>query len=303
MNAENQNYYAQIDDLVQLVSPSNKVFFIRLKAGGRFQTHRGIINFDDLIGQPWGSQIFSHTGSSFFMLQPALGDLLKETRRNTQIMYPKDIGYVLVTMGIGPGSHVVEAGTGSGALTTALAWAVGRDGQVTSYEIRPEMQNLARKNLDRLGLLERVTLKLRDIRDGFDERGVDALFLDVQNSYDFIEQARQALKPGGYFGSILPTTNQVSRLLTALFHNNFAFVDVCEIMLRYYKPVPDRLRPTDRMVAHTGFLIFGRPMIPAKQETVQTDSNENEHAFEESHDLNEEFQASADGEDLADVSV
>ena len=303
MNTENQNYYAQIDDLVQLVSPSNKVFFIRLKAGGRFQTHRGIINFDDLIGQPWGSQIFSHTGSSFFMLQPALGDLLKETRRNTQIMYPKDIGYVLVTMGIGPGSRVVEAGTGSGALTTALAWAVGRDGQVTSYEIRPEMQNLARKNLDRLGLMERVTLKLRDIRDGFDERGVDALFLDVQNSYDYIEQSRQALKPGGYFGSILPTTNQVSRLLTALFHNNFAFVDVCEIMLRYYKPVPDRLRPTDRMVAHTGFLIFGRPMLPAKQEAVLTESSEDERAFEGIHDLNQEFPASIDSEDLSGSSV
>lgn len=266
MSEENPNNYAQIDDLVQLVSPSNKVFFLRLKPGGRFQTHRGIINFDELIGQPWGSQIFSHTGSSFFMLQPALGDLLKETRRNTQIMYPKDIGYVLITMGIGPGTHVVEAGTGSGALTTAMAWAVGTTGRITSYEVRPEMQNLARKNLDRMGLADRVTFKLRDIREGFDERSVDALFLDVQNSYDYIQQVREALKPGGYFGSILPTTNQVSRLLTALFHNDFAFVDVCEIMLRYYKPVADRLRPTDRMVAHTGYLIFARPMLPAKKE-------------------------------------
>lgn len=271
MNEENQKNYAQIDDLVELVSPSNKVFFLRLKPGGRFQTHRGIINFDELIGQPWGSQIFSHTGSSFFMLQPALGDLLKETRRNTQIMYPKDIGYVLVTMGIGPGSRVIEAGTGSGALTTALAWAVGTTGHVTSYEIRPEMQNLARKNLDRMGLTERVTFKLRDIQEGFDERGEDALFLDVQNSYDFIEQSRQALKLGGYFGSILPTTNQVSRLLTALFHNDFAFIDVCEIMLRYYKPVADRLRPTDRMVAHTGYLIFARPMLPAKNRAEKSD--------------------------------
>ena len=279
MSEENPNNYAQIDDLVQLVSPSNKVFFLRLKAGGRFQTHRGIINFDELIGQPWGSQIYSHTGSSFFMLQPALGDLLKETRRNTQIMYPKDIGYVLITMGIGPGTHVVEAGTGSGALTTALAWAVGPSGHITSYEIRPEMQNLARKNLDRLGLAERVTFKLRDIREGFDERSVDALFLDVQNSYDYIQQVREALKPGGYFGSILPTTNQVSRLLTALFHNDFAFVDVCEMILRYYKPVADRLRPTDRMVAHTGYLIFARPMLPAKKEDSQVETGLEEPGF------------------------
>jgi tRNA (adenine57-N1/adenine58-N1)-methyltransferase len=256
---------AQAGDLAQLVSPTNKVFIIRLAQGGQLHTHRGILNFDDLIGQPWGSEVHTHTGSAYFLLQPSLGDLLKATKRNTQIMYPKDVGFVLVTMGIGPGVHVLEAGTGSGALTIALAWAVGPQGHVTSYEYRPEMQNLARRNLEGVGLAERVTLKLRDIAEGFDERGVDALFLDVPNSYDYLPQVRQALKPGGYFGSILPTTNQVSRLLNALYVNNFAFTDVCEIMLRYYKPAAERLRPTDRMVAHTGFLIFARPMVASRR--------------------------------------
>jgi tRNA (adenine57-N1/adenine58-N1)-methyltransferase len=254
--------HAQAGDLAQLISPNNKSFIIRLTPGRQLQTHRGILSHDDLIGLTWGTQVYTHKGSSFFLLQPSLGNLLQETRRNTQIMYPKDIGFTLVMMGIGPGQHVVEAGTGSGALTTALAWAVGPAGHVTSYEIRGEMQNLARKNLDRLGLSDRVTMKLRNIGEGFDEKDVDALFLDVQNPYDYIAQVRQALKPGGYFGSILPTFNQVSRLLIALRQNNFGFVDVCEILLRYYKPVPDRLRPTDRMVAHTGYLIFGRPVIP-----------------------------------------
>ena len=189
-------------------------------------------------------------------------------KRATQIMYPKDIGYVLVAMGIGPGTNVLEAGTGSGALTTALAWAVGPQGHVTTYEIRPDTQRLAQKNLERLGLDDRVTFKLKDISEGFDETGVDALFLDVQNSYDYIRQARDALKSGGFFGSILPTTNQVSRLLVALYQYDFAFVDVCEIILRFYKPVPERLRPTDRMVAHTGFLIFGRPMLPSKNRSA-----------------------------------
>ncbi|NLG73634.1 MAG: tRNA (adenine-N1)-methyltransferase [Chloroflexi bacterium] len=262
---------AQPGDLVQLVSPSNKVFLFRLTPGGELQTHRGVINFDKLIGLPWGSQVYSHTGSTFFMLQPGLGDLLKETRRNTQIMYPKDIGFILVTMGIGPGTHVIEAGTGSGAFTTALAWAVGPQGKVTTYEVRPEMQNLARKNLDRLGLADRVDFKLRDIAGGFDETNADALFLDVPNPYDYIPQVRQALKPGGYFGSIVPTTNQVQRLLYALYQHHFAFVDVCEVILRYYKPVPDRLRPTDRMVAHTGFLIFGRPMLPSALQELGPD--------------------------------
>jgi tRNA (adenine57-N1/adenine58-N1)-methyltransferase len=127
------------------------------------------------------------------------------------------------------------------------------------------MQNLARKNLARLGLAERVEFKLRDINDGFDETGVDSLFLDVNNPYDYIRQARAALALGGFFGAISPTTNQVSRLLNSLYREHFAFLDVCEVLLRYYKPVPERLRPTDRMVAHTGFLVFARPMLPSAQ--------------------------------------
>jgi tRNA (adenine57-N1/adenine58-N1)-methyltransferase catalytic subunit len=256
-----ENLIARAGDLAQLVSPTNKVFIIRLAAGAEFQTHRGVLYHDQVIGKPWGSQVHTHLGSAYFLLQPGLGDILKETRRNTQILYPKDIGFILLTMGVGPGIRVIEAGTGSGALTTALAWAVGPQGRVFSYETRPEMQNLARKNLERVGLDDRVDFKLRDISGGFDEIGVDALFLDVANSYDFLQQAKSALKPGGYFGSILPTTNQVVKLLSALYQNNFAFVDVCEILLRFYKPVPERFRPTDRMVAHTGFLIFGRSMI------------------------------------------
>jgi tRNA (adenine57-N1/adenine58-N1)-methyltransferase len=226
-------------------------------------THRGIVRHDELIGQPWGSQVQTHKGSLYTLLQPGLAEILRETTRNTQIMYPKDIGYVLVMMGIGPGKTVLEAGTGSGALTTALAWAVGDTGHVFSYEIRPEMQKLARRNLERLGMAERVTFKLRDIAEGFDEHGVDALFLDVQNAYDYLEQARSALKSGGFFGSIMPTTNQVTRLIGALYHHNFAFTEILEIILRFYKPVAERFRPTDRMVAHTGYLVFARKMLPS----------------------------------------
>jgi tRNA (adenine57-N1/adenine58-N1)-methyltransferase catalytic subunit len=261
MTQPEPNFNAKDGDLAQLVSPTNKIFIVRLVAGGNFHTHRGIVNFDDLIGQPWGSQIYTHTGATYFMLQPSISDLLREIHRNTQILYPKDIGFILITMGIGPGVHVLEAGTGSGSLTTALAWAVGPQGRVTSYEIRPEFQKLARKNLERVGLAERVNFKLGDVTDGFDEQGVDALFLDVPNPYDYLMQVRQALKPGGYFGTILPTTNQVSRLLNAFYQFQFAFVDVCEVMLRYYKPVAERFRPTDRMVAHTGYLVFARPMV------------------------------------------
>jgi tRNA (adenine57-N1/adenine58-N1)-methyltransferase len=261
MNDLQDRLHTQPGELAQLVSPTNKSFIIRLTPGDKLETHRGILFHDDLLGKPWGTQVYTHQGRVYLLVQPSLGDILRDLKRNTQIMYPKDIGFILLSMGIGPGVQVVEAGTGSGAFTIALAWAVGPQGHVTSYEIRPDAQKLARKNLERLGLEDRVTLKIRDIADGFDEQAVDALFLDVQNPQDYIGQTRQALKPGGYFGSLLPTTNQVSRLLSALYQHRFAFQEVCEVILRYYKPVTDRLRPTDRMVAHTGYLIFARPMI------------------------------------------
>ncbi|NLN70765.1 MAG: tRNA (adenine-N1)-methyltransferase [Chloroflexi bacterium] len=257
---------ARDGDLVQLLGRRHKSHFLRLKAGVVFQTHRGTLNHDDLIGQPWGTLLESHTGNPFFLMQPSLADLITNTKRNTQIIYPKDIGYIAMVMGIGPGVHVLEAGTGSGALTTAFAFLVGEQGRVTSYERRAEMQNLARNNLDRVGLLERVTFKLGDVADGFEEREVDAIFLDLPNPYDFIAQVKSSLKYGGFVGMILPTTNQVGLALEALRWHNFAFVEVCEILLRFYKPDWERLRPTDRMVAHTGYLVFARSVRDQEEE-------------------------------------
>lgn len=276
--------HAKEGDLVELVGLKHQYFIFTLKAGEELHTHKGKIAHDDLIGLPWGSEVNTHTGSRYFLLQPALGDLLINTPRNTQILYPKDIGFTLLSLGIGPGQHVIEAGSGSGAFTGALAYAVGETGHVYSYEVRPEMHRLAEKNLVRLGLLNRATLKLRDIADGFDETGVDSLFLDVPNPYDFMPQVRSALKMGGFFGSILPTVNQVSKLLEALRLNQFGFVEVCEVMLRYYRPEPTRLRPTDRMVAHTGFLIFARsvnPMAESDLEISQAGLEENSAEVEE----------------------
>ena len=258
-----QSTHTQAGDLVQLVGLRHKSFIFPLIPGGDFQTHRGVLKHNDLIGLPWGSQVFSHLGTAFFLLQPSLADLLLDLKRNTQILYPKDIGFILITMGIGPGQKVLEAGTGSGSMTIALAYAVGPQGYVVSYEQREEMQNLARKNINRTGLASRVDFKLRDIQEGFDETDADAFFLDVPNPYDYISQVRAALKPGGYFCGIVPTVNQAEILLHALRRNKFAFLEMCEVMLRYYKPEPDRLRPTDRMVAHTGFLIFGRRIEPS----------------------------------------
>ena len=149
-------------------------------------------------------------------------------------------------------------------MTTALAYAVGPEGCVISYEVKQDAQNLARKNLARFGLDSRVDFKLRDIQQGFDETDADSFFLDVPNPYDYLEQVRAALKPGGFLSCIIPTFNQVEITLQALRQSKFAFIEVCEILLRYYQAEPNRLRPVDRMVAHTGFLVFARRIEPSE---------------------------------------
>jgi len=249
---------ARENDLVFLMSRDRKTFIVRLEPGAQLQTHRGVIRHDDLIGQPLGREVQSHLGYPFLVLEPSTHDLILDLKRTTQIMYPKDIGYVLLKMNVGPGSRVVEAGTGSGGLTLALARAVKPTGRVYSYEVRPDVLNLATKNLEKLGLLPFVELKERDIAEGFDEVDVDALFLDLRTPWDYLAQAHAALKSGGFFGATLPTTNQVARLIGALPELGFVAVEVEEILLRSYKAVPARLRPMDRMVAHTGYLIFAR---------------------------------------------
>jgi len=241
LSVEIEQSCTRAGDLIQLVGLSHKSFIFTLVDGGEFHTHRGVIKHDDLIGKPWGIQIFSHNGSPFFLLQPSLPDILKSTKRATQIMYPKEIGYILIQLGVRPGIRIIEAGTGSGSFTTALSYAIGDRGRIYSYEAKEANQKIAIRSLDKLGLTGNIEFKVRDIREGFDETGVDAVFLDVANPYDYLKQVKTALKPGGYFAS-----------------NDFAFIDVCDISQRYYKTEPSRFRPTDRMIAHTGYLIFAR---------------------------------------------
>jgi tRNA (adenine57-N1/adenine58-N1)-methyltransferase catalytic subunit len=262
LDAEETVQTAQLDDSALLVGRDRKSFIVRLKSGSQLHTHRGVLSHDDLIGTPWGTQLSTHLGYPFLFLRPSTDDLVRDLKRTTQIIYPKDAGYILMKMRITPGSRVVEAGTGSGGLTLVFAQAVSPDGRVYSYEVRPEMQELARKNLAQLGLADFVDFKQRDIAEGFDECDADALFLDLPNPWDYLAQAHSALSGGGFFGCILPTTNQVSSLIGALEEASFGLIEVEELLLRSYKAVPARLRPMDRMVAHTGYLVFARALIP-----------------------------------------
>ncbi len=243
-----------------LVDERRKQFILRLETGAELQTHRGVLHHDDLIGTAWGSRITTHLGYSFVVLVPTLYDHLLHLRRQSQIIFPKELGYILLHLAVGEGATVIEAGSGSGALTVALAWSVGPAGRVVSYDRRRDLQEVARRNVEKFGLEPRVTFHERDIAEGFLERDAGALFLDLPDPHLYLPQVRAALRLGSPFGAILPTANQVSALVAALEQNDFARIEVCELLLRFYKPVPARLRPTDRMVAHTGYLVFARPV-------------------------------------------
>jgi tRNA (adenine57-N1/adenine58-N1)-methyltransferase catalytic subunit len=244
--------------LVMLVSPEGKRYFRVFNPQDKMNTHDGAIDFSSIGPLTYGANVTTHIGRVYRVLKPTLYDLIKSIRRRTQIIYPKDIGYILVKLGVGPGTRIVEAGSGSGSLTTALAWCVGDEGMVYTFERRPEFSRLCRENLQTVGLAHRVTFADRDIQEGFGVADCDCLFLDVRTPWEYLDQIRAAVLPGCPVGFLLPTTNQISDLLTAMGSGGFADIEVLEILLRRYKPVADRLRPDDRMVAHTGFLLFAR---------------------------------------------
>jgi len=253
---------AQAGDTVLLISEDGKRFYTRLKAGHRQHTHQGIIEHDQLIGHPLGRRVISTTDHTYTVIEPSLAELMKEIHRKTAIIYPKEAGRIIFKLNIYPGRRVIEAGTGSGALTMALARFVVPTGCVFSYEAQPDLLENAKSNIEKAGLTYAVEFKLHNISDGFFETNVDALFLDVREPWKYLPQAKAALKSSGFFGAIVPTTNQVSELLTALKTNDFGGIEVEENFLRTYKTNPGRLRPSNVMVGHTGYLVFARNVEP-----------------------------------------
>lgn len=244
--------------MIMLVAADYSRFIVRAQAGQATHTHQGMFSHDAIIGQTWGAAVFSQQGHRALLLEPSLADLIRHLKRATQIIYPKDAAYIVHRLNLRAGSRVIEAGTGSGGLTTALAWAVAPDGMVYTHEARPDIYRVARQNLERVGLLPFVHMAETDIADGFAATGVDALFLDVREPWVYLPQVRASLRAGGFFASLLPTTNQVVDLLSGLEAHSFADIAVEELLLRPYKPTPDRFRPDDTLISHTGFLVFAR---------------------------------------------
>lgn len=261
--------------LVMLLNAKDKRYFVSAREGEVMHTNEGILHLDEVRAAGWGRQVRTHKGYPFTVMRPTLYDLIKSVKRRTQIIYPKEIGYIAMKLGIGPGCRIVEAGCGSGGLTTALAWLVGDTGKVYTYERREEFYTLCRENLERIGLAHRVEQFHHDIADGFHPHAADALFLDVRTPCDYVRHIPGAVAPGSPVGFLLPTTNQVQELLAAMQDGPFRQIEVLEILLRRYKPVPERLRPDDRMVAHTGFLVFARTFTSLDAEPESTPDAEN----------------------------
>ena len=245
-------------ELVQLISPKGKRYLRVFNPEEELHTHDGKLDFSLMQEVEFGDYISTHLGKKYRLLKPTLHDLLKNIKRETQIIYPKDIGYILLKLNVGPGSRVLEVGSGSGSLTLALAWYVGNSGLVYSFEYREKFQKLCARNLSQVGLLQNVRQINQDIQLGSGLQEMDCAFIDVRTPWEYLEQIASSLRNGAPIGFLLPTMNQVSQLLEGLEDGDFSDVEVLELILRHYKPVPDRLRPEDRMIAHTGFLVFAR---------------------------------------------
>jgi tRNA (adenine57-N1/adenine58-N1)-methyltransferase catalytic subunit len=258
-------------ELALLISPDRKRFMVRLQVGGELHTHRGVVRHDDILVAAVGGSVFSHNGARFAVLRPSMDEVLMTLPRNSAIVYPKDIGYILLKLSIVPGVTVIEAGSGSGVLTTALARYVTPGGHVHSYDARADMIALASANVERIGLADAVTFHQRSIEAGFLQTDVDALFLDVREPWHFLHQAVDAMAEGAFFGSLVPTINQVVQLVARLHREHFADIELVEILLRSYKTVPDRIRPQDRLTSHTGFLLFARKRVRVARPDADAD--------------------------------
>ena len=252
---------------VYLYLDTKRTYLVRVEPDKSFHTHKGYIQLGNLIGKEYGTKIASSMGINFVALKPNLRDYIFKTNRKTQISYPKDISLIILYSGIGPGSRVVEAGTGTGALTSAIAHYIKPTGCVYTYEIREEFQKNAKKNLERAGLIDVVELKQGDITKEIEEKDLDAVILDMATPWLVVPQAYISLKGSGVLVSFSPTIDQVMKLTEALIEYNFVDVNTVETLIRFMQVARGKTRPQTLMTGHTGYLTFARKAINLQVES------------------------------------
>ncbi len=247
-------------ETVVLIDRKGKEYLVEVKEGITFHTGDGVIPHKALIGMNEGSTVLSSIKRPFILLRPILSQLIMNMPRQAQIIYPKDIGIILMWADIFPGAKVVEIGTGFGALTMALARSVGKSGLLFSYESRADVAKKATKNLDRyLGKRGNVIIKHKDAMEGIDEREVDRIITDVPQPWLLLDDIEQSLRPGGILLNFLPTIVQSREITEALRkRKTFGLIQTIETILRPWNIKGLSVRPVHRIAAHTGFITTSR---------------------------------------------
>ena len=246
-------------ELVLLVDNKKRRHLITLTPGAQFHTHAGVIDHDALIGAREGATVRTTKGARLVAVRPTLSQYVLEMPRGAQVIYPKDLGPILMLADVFPGARILESGVGSGALTCALLRAAGRDGHVTGYELRGDFADRALRNVHAfVGDDVPLDVQVRDVYEGIDERDLDRVVLDLPEPWRVVKHAVEALRPGGILVAYLPTILQVGRLREELAETPFGLVESLEVLQRGWHVEGQSIRPDHRMVAHTGFLTHAR---------------------------------------------
>jgi tRNA (adenine57-N1/adenine58-N1)-methyltransferase len=268
------------NDAVILIDRKGRRYLKILRRGHRI-TIRGDIDGGDLIGLPEGSRIKLSGGEPFLVMRPTYADLVPLMPRRAQVIYPKDTGPLLIWGDVFPGATVIEGGVGAGALTIALLRAVGPHGRVISYELLEDFAAIVRRNVAAFfGAARNWTLHVRDLYQGFEETGVDRMFLDLAEPSGALEHAARALRPGGVIVCYVPTAIQLKATVDALNQSPwFAETESFETLLRNWHVKGMSVRPVHRMVAHSGFIIVARRLAEGAKApapaSIETESAEN----------------------------
>ena len=243
-------------DKVLLIDGKGRRYLVTLREGGEFHTHAGVTPHDSILGRPEGSTVRSTSGARYLALRPTLADFILSMPRAAQVIYPKDLGPLLVMADVFPGARILEAGVGSGALSMTLLRA---GAEVVGYELREDFAAKAQANVARfLGPDCPYRVEQRDVYEGIDETGLDRVMLDLPEPWRVVKHAAAALRPGGILASYLPSIVQVAQLREALDAGPFVLAETVEVLQRSWHVEGQSVRPDHRMVAHTGFLTAAR---------------------------------------------
>jgi tRNA (adenine57-N1/adenine58-N1)-methyltransferase len=251
-------------DRVLLIDAKQRRHLITLAAGEAFHSHTGVLDHGLLIGQEEGVTVRTTMGSRLIAVRPTLSEYILKMPRGAQVIYPKDLGPILMLADVFPGARVLESGVGSGALTMTLLRAIGPTGHVFGYELRADFAERAQRNVESfLGPDLPVSVETRDVYDGIDVDDLDRVVLDLPEPWRVVKHAEASLRPGGILLSYLPTIGQVMRLREELDGSAFGMAETLEVMQRGWHVDGQSVRPDHRMVAHTGFLTHARLLVPA----------------------------------------